>query len=77
VTIYVDSAGHLISSESLDELHCFAKKIGLKREWFQAHDKHPHYDLTTTRKRHLAILHGATLVSSKEIVRILKGHCSG
>ena len=27
----------------------FNKEMGLKREWFQNHPKHPHYDLTTKR----------------------------
>lgn len=33
-------------SEDLDALHALAGKIGLKREWFQASGRVPHYDLT-------------------------------
>jgi len=69
---YLDKIGHLISSTSLTELHQFAKKIGLKPYWFQDH-KHPHYDLTTERKRQQAIEAGATLISSKELVKLLPG----
>ena len=32
------------STENLDELHAFAKSIGLKTDWFQ-NKKVPHYDL--------------------------------
>jgi len=47
---------HLIA-DTLTELHSFAKRLGLKREWFQ--DKIlPHYDLTC-KKRRLAIRFGA------------------
>lgn len=36
---------HLASDKSDDELHVFARRIGLKRRWFQ--DKRmPHYDLS-------------------------------
>lgn len=41
--VYTDGI-HLVA-DSLDELHAFAQKIGLKREWFQDHPKHPHYDI--------------------------------
>lgn len=59
---------HLISTESAEELHRFAKKIGLRREWFQPHIRHPHYDLTTNRKSNMALKKGAVMVSPKEIV---------
>jgi hypothetical protein len=40
-------------ADTLDELHAFAKKIGLKRAWFQ--DKRlPHYDLN--KGRHAAAI---------------------
>ena len=49
---------HLIVAGSLEDLHQFAEKIGLKREWFQKNASWPHYDLTPS-KRTLAIHHGA------------------
>lgn len=69
--IYTDSLGHLVSDTSLEELHQFARSIGLKRKWFQD-GRHPHYDLTTTRARNRALDAGAKLVSPLEIVKILK-----
>jgi Protein of unknown function (DUF4031) len=59
--------GHLVSDKSLEELHAFAERIGLRREWFQRKSI-PHYDLTGDAYR-LALEHGAILVSSREIVR--------
>ena len=49
-------ACHLYS-DTLEELHDFAAKLGLKREWFQD-DRLPHYDLTPN-KRIEAIQNGA------------------
>jgi len=48
---------HLFSDDNLPELHAFAHKLGLRREWFQDRDL-PHYDLTA-RKRAAALLAGA------------------
>lgn len=66
--VYTDGI-HLIA-DSLDELHEFALKIGLKREWFQDHPKHPHYDLFGS-KRYLALEYEIKVVSSKELIKIL------
>lgn len=51
---------HLISDVSDVELHAFAQRIGLKREWAQLPPKSttPHYDLTPN-KRALAVSAGA------------------
>lgn len=72
MTVYVDDAfvggdwgmwsggGHM-QADSVDELHAFAARIGLKREWFQSRPGRPdrdHYDLTRSR-RDEAILLGA------------------
>lgn len=53
--IYFDRYGHLISSKSLEELHAFAEKIGLRREWFQYKDKQSHYDLCRRDKENQRI----------------------
>jgi len=45
-------------SDDLEELHKLARKIGLRREWFQDRKGFPHYDLVP-RKRELALANGA------------------
>lgn len=60
-----------LSPEGLEELHRLAEAIGLRREWFQNHPRHPHYDLPPD-KRVLAIAFGAVPVTSREMVRRLK-----
>lgn len=71
--IFYDKAGHLISDESLEELHDFAlNKLGFKVDWFQDHPTHPHYDLTTAKAKKRAEQAGAVKISSKEIVLKLR-----
>lgn len=70
--IYIDYMGHLVTDGELDELHKFARELGLKMTWFQSHPRHPHYDLTTKRMRAKALICGAVFVSRKEISRIVK-----
>ena len=70
MAIYTDGV-HLVSDESLDELHTFAIKIGLKRHFFEGTRKnHAHYDLTNAKIRKKAIKNGAKTVSTKAIVII-------
>lgn len=46
---------HLVA-DSLDELHAFAARIGLRRSWFQDRASFPHYDVTTdVRERALRV----------------------
>ena len=66
--ILIDNIGHLVSTVDEDELHKFALTLRLKKKWFQNHPKHPHYDVTTAKKRNEAITLGAEFVTSKEIV---------
>ncbi len=42
---------HLMA-DTLEELHDFAARLGLKREWFQSSPPHSvnHYDLTRTKR---------------------------
>ena len=58
---------HLVSDESLDELHTFAGRVGIPRRGFQG----DHYDVP---EEYLADLlaAGADLVESRELVRRLR-----
>ena len=53
-------------ADSLDELHAFALRIGLRRSWFQ-NDKLPHYDLNPSR-RCAALRAGAIELDLKQSV---------
>jgi hypothetical protein len=55
---------HMTSDTSEEELHEFAKKLGLRREWFQG----DHYDLTEG-KRAQALKLGAEEVTGEELFR--------
>ena len=76
--VYIDKANsnsgwsHLVS-DCLEELHSFAVVIGLKKDWFQNIPGKPHYDVKGIVRRN-AIKKGAIVVSSKEIVNLLKYH---
>jgi len=49
---------HMWTDENIDELHWFALKIGLRRDWFQDDKRLPHYDVCKSKRR-LAIKSGA------------------
>ncbi|MCL6593129.1 MAG: DUF4031 domain-containing protein [Alicyclobacillus sp.] len=68
--IYTDGV-HLISSESLAELHAFAQRIGLPYRWLHNSPRHPHYDLLTPEARLRALAAGAVVATPRELVRIL------
>jgi hypothetical protein len=53
-------------ADTLEELHALAKKIGMRREWFQDAELQ-HYDLTEG-KRWQAIRHGAQEVEFPKMV---------
>jgi hypothetical protein len=61
---------HMVSDTSLEELHAFAMRLGLKRAWFQD-GRTPHYDLVEA-KRAVAVGMGAREVSDRELVRIAR-----
>lgn len=58
---------HLISDASFDELHAFARRLGVPRAAFQG----DHYDLDEPR-RERAIGHGAIAVDGRDIVAALR-----
>lgn len=63
---------HLISDESLEELHHFARAMSLRMEWFQDDPINPHYDLTTKRALNRALARGAERVPPHELIRRLR-----
>ena len=69
---------HLVA-DSLDELHAFAARIGLRRGWFQDRASYPHYDVTTD-VRERALLAGALASRKREVLgaaRKLKAELAG
>jgi hypothetical protein len=67
--ILIDDTGHLASTTSWEELHTFARMIGLRREWFQEHPRHQHYDCTAEWRRRKARECGAVLVPTRVMLR--------
>jgi hypothetical protein len=59
---------HLTCDGDLQELHELARRIGMKRAWFQDHPTCPHYDLTPKR-REAALAAGAVFVPGREQAR--------
>jgi hypothetical protein len=69
MTVFVDNANiewkgqnwcHMVA-DSLDELHTFARTLGLQRQWFQQNASYPHYDITLKVKEralHLGAIEG-------------------
>jgi len=86
VSVYVDKMGsclrskkwphnescHLVA-DTVEELHSFAKRIGLKRKWFQNKLRLPHYDLTQNKRR-LAVRNSAVEISNYRLVSMMKGN---
>lgn len=56
---------HLWTDGPIEELHAFARRIGMKRSWFQDRPRWPHYDLTGHMPDR-AIRAGAKLVTIRE-----------
>jgi len=55
-------------ADSLEELHRFARTIGLRRCWFQNHHRVKHYDLTRGKWR-VAVRAGAIELSREQAVK--------
>lgn len=64
---FCDDARHLVCVPySIGNLHLMAKRLNIKKQWFHK----THYDIP--KKRTKEITEKCTLVSSKEIVKIIK-----
>ena len=64
-------ACHLVADSEL-ELHTFARRLSLKRSWFQSNTL-PHYDLTPN-KRMQALRLGAIEITDKRLVEMIRKH---
>ena len=79
MAVYVDNyKGHFcgmvmshMTADTLEELHDMAKKIGLKRSWFQNHKKYPHYDVSQSKRKE-AIEMGAIEESAHDMIRRMR-----
>lgn len=61
-----DQVCHLVA-DTLEELHAFAARLGLKRAWFQEHHFLPHYDLTAGKRAQAVALGAADL--TRDVVK--------
>lgn len=56
-------------ADSVEELHKFAKSIGVKKEWFHnTNQRYPHYDLEPSKRR-MAIRKGAKEMNIFDFIR--------
>lgn len=81
MTVYVDNMRarfgrmvmcHMIA-DTEDELHAMARRIGVKRRWYQG----DHYDICLA-KRAMAVQHGAVEVTMRELgCMAMRGRATG
>lgn len=79
MTVYVDDEDipwrgktwcHMVA-DTPEELHFFAKRLGLRVAWFQANSVYPHYDVTTS-VRARALSFGALRADRSTIIACAK-----
>lgn len=61
-----------LTADTLEELHAFARRIGLRSGWFQGRRAVPHYDLTPARRQR-ALAAGAVFRPAREQARLRLG----
>lgn len=75
--IYLDNMGHCYSDTSLEELYEFCVgKLGLRPEWNHYSRGFPHFDIRDRSYRDRVIELGATPISNREMVRIVRSETS-
>lgn len=67
---------HLVCDGDEEELHVFAEKLGLTRQYFQKDARLAHYDVTA-RLAEKAVTLGAKSISRKELCKLILGLSSG
>ena len=66
-----NKACHMVA-DSLSELHAMAKRLSLKRSWFQPGTPSlPHYDLTAS-KRQQAVRFGVIEITDEQLIEMLR-----
>lgn len=69
---YCDNARHLVCVPySVEGLHQMAEALGIKRGWYHA-GRWPHYDIPKRRIREVQTDPRVKVVSSKELLLLLK-----
>ena len=63
-------ACHLMA-DSVKELQAFARRLGLKRSWFQFKSNLPHYDLTSGM-RSKAVRLGAVEIDRNKFIELMR-----
>jgi hypothetical protein len=61
---------HMVTDGDLEELHEFARRVGIGPRRFQNHPRHPHYDLLAS-SRAIAVALGAKEVTTRQLYQIL------
>lgn len=70
---YCDDARHLVCVPyTVENLHAMAEHLGIKRCWFHAGAKYPHYDIPKLRIQEIQAK--CSVVSRREILAIVRGH---
>jgi hypothetical protein len=66
----------ITDQDDLEELHTLARRIGIKKIWFQDSHEHPHYDIQP-HARTLAIRYGAIECTHRQFVEIIRQKRNG
>ncbi len=63
-----------MTADAEEELHRFARALGIERRWYQNKGYKWHYDLDPVR-RELAVRRGAQQIHTRAMVRLMQARC--
>ncbi len=66
--IYFDGV-HMMTDDAISELHYTARRLRIKREWFQDHHRHPHYDVWGKPAERVAKDSKVIVTTTREMLR--------